>query len=578
MITTTVSFVSATSTTIPTSTSILSSSRNSSTHSETGLLTASGTPTIPSKTTSFSASTSTATASATIQPTGSKSKGLSTGQIVGISVAAVASAIVVLGLLIFVCCLRKRRKLEDRSPELPFDFPKSQFDPLPSPEIPMEIGPRDIDVRSGNGGEGSSQDRPPVGERRYSFWRKSAKPEEIGIAISPESPRIKSTGSFESYRTTSQLLPEKPSYTLFPPPSRPYRPNRPESVATDFEEDVDGDRKSMKLATLQDPSARNRAFENSRWPAQPVRPLVRPQNTYTTPRAQGPSRERGSRSLLPRLVTPDASPESIGPPAAPSQAQRPRTPTPPVPTNKKLMPPERSQQNLTVPGTATSSIYSSSGSLPPSEPRESVDGKGLREQGNEASSNSTRLSRKSLGKRSSTRYSTASSETSFESADDEETPPEQDMRLSPVVESPDKSPISGLRYPKLPRPSSWIKGADRKAVPTARFWPERGSPDASRIQSEEQIDKRREGALSRDQSPSSLLAKRKGERAAQLEQSMKLKQGENGIGKRWKVQQPNEKNEKEAQMRSEASNPKSPVWNPKLTPTRSGDELILNVQ
>ncbi|KAF2276363.1 uncharacterized protein EI97DRAFT_376844 [Westerdykella ornata] len=201
-----------------------------------------------------------------------------------------------------------------------------------------------------------------------------------------------------------------------------------------------------------------------------------------------------------------------------------------------------------------------------------------------------------------------SSQTSFESIDSNDPTPEEDdgdkelsdaARLSPVAESP----ISSLRYPKIPR-------ASNQRVPRSPQSP--GSPTSQQGQA----------PFRRPAEPSALLVKRRGEREAlKLENGLRMDsvqrpdgEGRNGNhqqvtrtasmqtrdpsasndrtqprGRRTRVQSGNE-------LRSPAmygleavravdsvrhgeveTVPKSPAWVPNLTPKRHGEDLFLDV-
>src|SRR6202044_1933820 len=108
---------------------------------------------------------------------------------------------------------------------------------------------------------------PPVEEKRRSFWRKSIKPEEIGVAVSPDMAQDSSPDSFSSQRTASQLLPALPNYGLWPAPLRLSRQNptgresfRPESTATVFEEDVGLPLSTYRVVTV--PESRQEMAES----------------------------------------------------------------------------------------------------------------------------------------------------------------------------------------------------------------------------------------------------------------------------------------------------------------------------
>jgi hypothetical protein len=207
--------------------------------------------------------------------------------------------------------------------------------------------------------------------------------------------------------------------------------------------------------------------------------------------------------------------------------------------------------------------------------------------------------------------SDCSRRTSFESNDpDAVTPPdEEDQRLTPVAESP----ISNLRYPKIPRSSNQAiprplsyknpgpRGAVQGATPCANheagMVPKAATPDLS---------------FTRGHTPtlsgSTLAAKRRGDHiASELEQGLYIKHSAHtsrsnsqegdrspdgkdatqkrrqrhesplrGYGRMKSNGQPASTKPLTIEMKSPGSL-KSPLWEPKLTPSRKGEDLYLQV-
>ncbi|KAJ9630892.1 hypothetical protein H2203_001419 [Taxawa tesnikishii (nom. ined.)] len=196
----------------------------------------------------------------------------------------------------------------------------------------------------------------------------------------------------------------------------------------------------------------------------------------------------------------------------------------------------------------------------------------------EARVGETFISRKPLPNPKPRRQSSAS-DTSFESVDPEEpTPPEEeDKQLSPVAESP----ISGLRYPKVPRSSN-------QAVP-------RSPPTTFSLQP------LRPKTPERKQS-TTLVAKRRGANAAQdLERRLYIHNSSCGgsfdstsstvVVPSSRLAQQRTRSKHESPLRgygkgvgAQYGTPKmqemelkSPLWEPKLTPSRRGDDLFISV-
>ncbi|EME48801.1 hypothetical protein DOTSEDRAFT_40087 [Dothistroma septosporum NZE10] len=199
--------------------------------------------------------------------------------------------------------------------------------------------------------------------------------------------------------------------------------------------------------------------------------------------------------------------------------------------------------------------------------------------------------------------SDASHRTSFESTDpDEATPPEEeDKRLTPVAESP----LAAIRYPKVPRSSNQAvpRSSTRQLSPQSVEWP------AIR-------DQLREGQKFSRHSPSpsgsTLAAKRRGNTAQQdLELGLKIHDSAYASHSRKDSQQSNCVSRSQntspphrqeiplkehgrvadrvqrddatwplpATMKVAAKSPplRSPLWEPKLTPRREGEDLYLSV-
>lgn len=215
------------------------------------------------------------------------------------------------------------------------------------------------------------------------------------------------------------------------------------------------------------------------------------------------------------------------------------------------------------------------------------------------------------------RVSTASTDsrrTSFESTDpDEPTPPdEDDKRLTPVAESP----IAAIRYPKIPRssnqtvPRSPGRLSPRPAAEVEE--PQQKLPRYAR-RTDEAYPATPEHPRPKGHTPTlsgtTLAAKRRGDNAAQaLEHGIHIsdsahaynrrkntsrtsnspKSGQEfrpyrlesplkGYGRVASRQQPNWPLAVEMKTPGSHTQPKSPLWEPKLTPRRMGDDLYLSV-
>jgi len=372
----------------------------------------------------------------------SKNTTVTGAQAVGITVAAFGAMFLAVGLIYLIACCRRRkldRHKNDRSSydfvdEVPPRLSRSHYDHLPP-------------CRS-LGGPALTKSESPAGKRRSSWcyygpfpsshppanenteWRDPT----MGRSDSPESRK-----SMESVRTLSQLLPDRPG--SMPPPPLPKRISPPLSTpATVFEEfskppqTLDAEVQTMprlpepaRMQSVRGESECAPLF--SRWPAavqhpslslripnnasKPVKlplpttcypPLPLPahdMHTATDQRISGGSRAKSQASttggsVLSYYASPDAD----------NTTNLPDLPSP-------------SNDNWHRRKAAPLAITITAPSYPP------------------------RAIRRSTG-----------SETSFESTDpDEPTPPEEEAKqlLSPVAEN---SPIAAIRYPKIPRSSN----------------------------------------------------------------------------------------------------------------------------
>jgi hypothetical protein len=542
-----------------------------------------------------------ASSSSTPSPTSNGS--LTTAQIVGIVMAGVASAVIAFGVLLFIYCLRRRRRLKRQSDNSPFQTEKAP--PKTPPKEPRPRSPSPDQALGLNiGGDSISFYNPnqvfpaPSTDMRRSFWRKSIKPEEIGIAVSPET-KQDSPASFASTRTASRLLPEKLSYSLFPAPLRISRqPIRPTSTATEFEDDFDAGRRSYVAPPVM--AQTQQSSTAPQWPSQiyydnlgqsrsEPRVVMYAAERYTNFPTTAPIR-RGSIARAP------TNQPQFPQPAATWTAQS-------RPMLSRIGPPTAIQQR------APSSTYTENYSLPSSEPRKSL-----------ISPIQEPAQRTNHERIQSVRDSHAS-DTSFE-FDEDESPPEQlNKTLSTVMESPTKqtSPLSELKYPKLPRPASMSKNAGFAPVPLKS---DSKSLEQSNIDSRQPRPRDRQeppplrtyfstSSSSRDESPSSLLAKRRGDAAAEIiEKGLRIRPDINtSTSRKWKVVKkeavkalptaktsprrkgtapslsrensdetygtPRHRRDRAANIYAEAL--KSPTWEPKLTPTRRGDDLFISV-
>lgn len=168
---------------------------------------------------------------------------LSKPQIAGVTIAAVFSLLAVCALIFFIFCFHRRRNGKDRGSSVCSSFGDNKtYVSRPSSPGPYhaigghaEHGNRSRDlarVEAQDGGPGNPR---IVEGTPASYWRRSpVRAEEIGVALgSPammQAPALDETPkSVKSHRTISQLLPDKPIYSLYPAPLRINHSNTPTS-------------------------------------------------------------------------------------------------------------------------------------------------------------------------------------------------------------------------------------------------------------------------------------------------------------------------------------------------------------
>ena len=409
-------------------------------------------PTTATSTSPTSSVAAAASSSTLAAPAAAATPVLTRPQIAGVTVAGVGTAAIALGLCFFCFCLRRKRSKrrsgwsfggdkivdsQDTTPDMAA-IGGRQFENHLQPSSPpaVEAAPpprRELRIVTPST---SSDD----GWNRY---QRSMNPDEIALAVHPPPPKSSDHSPIDpitpaSYRTSSQLLPDKPAYSLFPPPLRvtprnssaptglrpsgPTAPRQGDSPYAKYSPRFPSNMDTSQ-AHLQPGSSRHRSLSDpfydgyNRSPPQNVNQSVQ----GSRPRSPGSSRPVPSnypgawttpndfvRKPVPALQSPSA--RGLRP--APSRTQQPSLPRPYPP------PPPIEQHYLTA-------IERSHSRKDP--PRKQ-------------STSSSRLTRFSNG-----------SETSFEDADEEEAPPARKF-LSPVAESPAlrSPPRSGITYPSIP--------------------------------------------------------------------------------------------------------------------------------
>lgn len=216
--------------------------------------TTSNSATTTSSPTATTTTSSTSTAIAAAAAANAAKPVLTKPQIAGIAIGGVACAAITLGLLFFIFCLRRRRtdnrlsgssfgndKVISSNPVSPGFFPPRNE----ALERAQSVSPGFLPSRNGDAERAHSMRDVARIERQYgfvtpernnasetAFGRNSLHPEEIGLAVGSETmERLvdETPPSAASYRTTSKLLPDKPTYSLYPSPLRIKNPRSPVS-------------------------------------------------------------------------------------------------------------------------------------------------------------------------------------------------------------------------------------------------------------------------------------------------------------------------------------------------------------
>ncbi|MCJ1476968.1 hypothetical protein MMC13_005638 [Lambiella insularis] len=435
-------------------------------------------------TTSLAFTATAATSSSTASPTPILTK----SQVAGVAIGGAATAAVAFGLLFFFCCLRRRRKNDNKR------FSGSSFGGDQVLEHRVELPCNTLTGRPQIKGITAPAKTTPstsqrvlgvpgrFNERDIRGLTTQFRSEDIGLAIATDNySQDISPISAVSYRTTSRLLPDKPSYNLFPSPRQQRLPSRSERPSISTVEDSDlrmippippGKKPPGKGWAQMDTSQTvMQAYPDSNKHRSTDPFLDKPND----PRARmyAMERRRASRDQLPRIITPSSGWNA---PPAPPYARPPRRDI-----MKNLVPPASAVQPFSqlrpIPETYNSSLHSQYPLYPTGNPRISAQSQ---------NPDFAPYRRKSSGRRPLTHY-TSGSDTEFEDEGDEvdEMPLPAPLSLSPVEESPARTPLSQVRYPAIP--ASSVKSRRRSPEsptrkPTARVTmpiPDPAPPQAS---------------------------------------------------------------------------------------------------
>ncbi|KAK0310634.1 hypothetical protein LTR01_003788 [Friedmanniomyces endolithicus] len=408
--------------------------------------------TIASSTAASTSALPTAMAVATAASS-SESTSLTSGQAVGVSVAAFGGLGVAVALIwIFACWRRRKGKGICKSPPSQhdsYDF----LDDAPPRFSPFRYGY--ADPRGPLGGFTGQRVELPDDKRAKSQWYREQFPVQeapeklgpLGIAVnrtvSPES--LRSVRSNGTLRTISQLLPDKPGETPPRPSQKQCARTQPSarSPETVFEEYASSRPSSKRISTtLMPPVPTHAALLRGKGAIQGTQ-CAQQHPTAAPDEIEQPSLSLTMPIKASRPVKNVPSPIRISPPPAPRSAHG------------------KSRDARTKSGTSSKS----GGSLLEyyTSPEIDMSMNALGSPFTPISLEPQRrikpipaaitVTRPTYPPRAVRRTSSAGSDTSFESTDpDEPTPPdEEDKQLSPVAEH---SPIAAIRYPKVPRSSN----------------------------------------------------------------------------------------------------------------------------
>lgn len=476
----------------------------------------------------------------------------------------------------------------------------SGFNPIRNPSRPAYVVPASSNVNSRGVPDYSSTHpalRPPLGNGRNSSAA-SLPLSQIGLAVTAELPNnnipiIRAPRPPER----SETRPHRPKSVVRRPESSFQRPYSVLTNDTLFEEDVPSDhrRESKLLPTPPIPIPPIRALQPSRpqptvtAPLQPNRTYVNGPQAAQTPELFLNIPVRHPRSQPKRMPAQEAEPHGpVGNPPA-YQLEAISSYDPGRSTNASMDESELNNGGYIPDYYFTSHetpppVYAKTTPSPTRVERLKASPKLVNIRPKISSSNVSRATSKGTA---SARDS-ISSQTSFETVDPNEPTPDDedddkqlsDNKLSPVAESP----ISNLRYPKVPRASNQL-------VPRSPKSPHSQRSDRSPISMVE---------------ASSLLAKRRGESEAhELERQLRIRNVRQHLRSSSSVESWGQGRQVERHTRSQSGmwpiSPmmydetdvvrplnipdkapdmnalKSPAWVPRLTPTRQGDDLLISV-
>jgi hypothetical protein len=530
-------------------------------------------------------------------------------------VAAVGFVLISAGIFYILCCLRRRKRkatlrltrqhsydFVDNASAHGFQHTFSHYQKPVDDSKVLSEGAYSSEKRVTNW-----PSLPTQTQRHYRHEKKISQDRRTGRSDSPESYR-----SGSSIRTTSQLLPEKPSGLLLRPPARSPELGIMRTPATIFEEDRFSAHIAPPVPSLpknpRQPQYAHQFAKAAEHRRQPSLTLDIPKQNVMAPPEEslGPCpalRKTPQQSLLahPPALMPGQSMPTYPPPPTFSQSVQTFAP-PPVSATRPTY--ERSTN-----GNSSNSVLDYYASPEGESPTDLYSSTPIEDvtQVRRAAPAAISISKPSyppMAVRASM-TSDVSRRTSFESTDpDEPTPPEEeDKRLTPVKEA--ASPIADIRYPKIPRSSN--QSIPRSPVyQFVNQFPTQAVSQAEHrhyetLHGRVPEGRDREGGHTACSSGSSLVAKRRGGNVANnlhittnsskgtlrtppTKDSMAAYMREpplRGYGRPANSARSTPDWPLKLEMRTSTGSGegpmKSPLWEPKLTPRREGDDLYLSV-
>jgi hypothetical protein len=418
--------------------------------------------------TSTTSNTSRQTSGVTAEQDQTKlSKGLTTPQLAGIAIGGAALVLVAAGLILLRLWMRRRRRerrKSNRKSRMVEQTPPPNYQ-SPTKAEPLTFG-SSITVSSGGGRFYAST---PPEDKRRSFWRRSIRPEDIGVAVSPRlnaglSPPV----SANSEQSFSHLL-ASPNAAYLGSGNQRGLPPRPDSAATDFDNESGTNWRASGEVVVDHQSFVLEKPPLAKRPRGPPPMLTLPKVPQSPPKDSAtripltPTYDNGNIQLPPSERTYGSPPSQAGPlPAAEH-----RLPESSTYAGRNVLR-RKNSQRLPLRAESPPNTVSVQPRTPPRQP---ISRPAMLQQ-------STWLSDATPTNRESTISS------AFTEIEEDTSPEESNKQLEPAMlpaaafkfapdsRKPDAkpnlgSPIRELRYPDVPRSAAVSKQAEQPAQPRA---------------------------------------------------------------------------------------------------------------